>query len=647
MPRLFTIIKQLPLFASLSWWDQRFITEHSKIVEYKKGDIIYKEGDLPDSFYYIISGRAQIFAAEQTLEYVRRGDYFGIISLLTGESHSVSTKVVNDSIILKIEKDDFDAILKRIPNLAIHFSRTLSRRLKRKDLHTKTIFESTIISVYSPKPELGCSWYTINLGLSLKKETQKKVILVDISQTGKVLFNFLDAKDAPLEKIYNHPLGIDIMGFSNLSIDPSAVSNILTLLTNDYHYILVDLPHEVNEVVFKALTQADLVHIIFDPKENTMAGVKNLLSRLEDTHNRVKLCLVSEYMKARSEEIERRLGHDLYATITHDGFIKEGEAYKPSVISQPHTAYSRTIRRIAREIGEVLVGLALSSGAAFGLAHIGVIKVLEEEDIPIDVVVGSSMGGLIGVFWASGKNAKEMEEIAMKYRTRWTLFKLLTLTLPRYGFISGRGVMRFLRTYLGKKTFHDVTLPVKVMSCDIVSRERVVIEHGYLADAVRATISIPGVFKPFIQKDRMLVDGAILSPVPVDVLTEMGIKKIIAVNVIPSPEEVAEARHKLHTLEIHEAQALKKKSPFNWLVYMTRIKFRGLFFPNIIDIIMNSMHAMEYVLAEMSCAQADIVIRPTVPTANWFEFFNPERIIKRGEEEARKAIPHIKAILYE
>lgn len=646
---LSALIQQLPLFTNLGWWDRRLITEHSTIREYKKGEIIYNEGDPPDAFYYIISGRVQIFThdphgKEIILEYIRRGEYFGIISLLTGDPHSVSTKVINDVTILKIDKPDFDVILKRVPSLAMHFSHSLSRRLKRKDLHAKTIFESTIISVYSPKSELGCSWYAINLGLSLKKETGKKVILVDISPTGDVIFKILNIQGKVLsespfmeagikQKIYSLANGIDILGVNNRAIDMSYIPDILSYLTNDYHYIVVDLPHEMDDVIFKALTQADLIHLLFDQTNETLANIKDLTARIEKSikgfHERIKLCLITETAQTNSEKIETFLNYKIYATIINDAFVKKIKG--PAILSEPNITYSRAIRRIAREIGGVLVGLALSSGAAFGLAHIGALKVLEEENIPIDMVVGSSMGALIAIFWASGKNAKEIEEIVMRYNTRWTYFKLFKFTFPRYGFLSGRWVVHFLHSQLGKKTFRDIRLPVKVTACDIINRKRVTIEEGNLAEAVRASISIPGIFKPVAKYGTLLIDGAIFTPVPVDILTGLGIKKIIAVSVIPSPEEIMRDRKK---------RAERKVS-------FIRKKIGQFFFPNIIDVIMNSMHIMQYNLSRINCEQADIVIRPIVPTVSWFEFFNAVALIKKGEEETRKALPEIRALLSE
>ncbi|MBU2258731.1 MAG: cyclic nucleotide-binding domain-containing protein, partial [Candidatus Omnitrophica bacterium] len=179
------ILKEIPLFVGLSTKELILIKESSSLVEYRKGQVIYKEGTNPSAFYCIVFGRVVISALdfqgkETILEYLHRGKYFGIISLLTGEPHSVSAKAINDCLLLVINKEEFDFLLKKISSLAIDLSRTLSRRLKRKDIHAKKIFESTIISVFSSYPRAGKTIYAANLGFGLKKETHKSVVILDI-----------------------------------------------------------------------------------------------------------------------------------------------------------------------------------------------------------------------------------------------------------------------------------------------------------------------------------------------------------------------------------------------------------------------------------------------------------------------------------
>jgi CRP-like cAMP-binding protein len=179
------IIKRTPVFAGLNWFDLQKIARKSTIVEYKKGVLIRKEGDEADYFYCLVSGRVQQYNLHEGnekryIDFIHRGMYFGIISVLTDESHSQNYETLNDSIILQISKEDFRILLKDIPRLGIEFSRSLSKRLRSKHVGKQAEFESQIIAVYSPVTGVGSSTYASHLAVHLQKETNKKVILVNI-----------------------------------------------------------------------------------------------------------------------------------------------------------------------------------------------------------------------------------------------------------------------------------------------------------------------------------------------------------------------------------------------------------------------------------------------------------------------------------
>ena len=197
------ILKQLPLFAGLSEPELGLVAQRSRLMDVGKDEIVYAEGDPPDALYIVVTGRARIFTMaatgrEDTLEYVHRGDYFGVISLLTKQPHSVTVKAVNDSILIKIQQEDFDELITKIPSLALHVSRTLSRRLSQKrQSRAKQVFESTIVSVYSASRETGRTQYAINLATSISRETGKRVILVDMSLSGTEISGLLKASARP------------------------------------------------------------------------------------------------------------------------------------------------------------------------------------------------------------------------------------------------------------------------------------------------------------------------------------------------------------------------------------------------------------------------------------------------------------------
>jgi len=293
---------------------------------------------------------------------------------------------------------------------------------------------------------------------------------------------------------------------------------------------------------------------------------------------------------------------------------------------------------------ENIIGLALGSGAAFGLAHIGVLHVLEKEKIPIGIVSGASIGALIAAMWGIGLASKEIEGISEKLKTKLNIMRLLDFTFPISGILAGKRLRRFLRAILGDKTFEDLKIPVKIIVYDLANRETIIVDKGRLLDAVYKSIAVPGIFQPIMEGGRMLVDGGILDPVPVDVLFKNGAKKVIAVNVLPGPKNICERNMALKELAKEEMNMLRQGSlDEKMCVHLTRF-FRKVFTPNIFDVIMTSMQAMEYSIAEINCCKADVSLHPVLSNAASTDFHLVKQFVKIGEEETLKHIDKIRAL---
>lgn len=181
--------------------------------------------------------------------------------------------------------------------------------------------------------------------------------------------------------------------------------------------------------------------------------------------------------------------------------------------------------------GRPVIGLALSGGFARGMAHIGVLKVLEENRIPIDAISGSSVGSVIGGAYASGTTLMEMEEKASSIRFhdfgRWTV--------SRMGLASNARMEQLLRRCFRKTTFEELGIPLAIVATDITNGEPVVFRSGDLLEPVRASCAYPALFLPVKIGGRMLIDGAFSAPVPVQPLLEMGVTHVIAVNLESHP----------------------------------------------------------------------------------------------------------------
>jgi NTE family protein len=172
-----------------------------------------------------------------------------------------------------------------------------------------------------------------------------------------------------------------------------------------------------------------------------------------------------------------------------------------------------------------VVGLALGSGAAKGYAHIGVMQVLEREKIPIDIITGSSIGSLIGALYASGLDLSTIQHLAMEIKRRhW-----VDLAIPKMGLIAGNKIESILGSLTQNKSFDELRVPLGVMATDMLSKKSVLITDGNVAEAVRASIAIPGIFNPVKKNKRLLVDGGVLERVPGSAARLMGADIVIGV----------------------------------------------------------------------------------------------------------------------
>jgi NTE family protein len=174
------------------------------------------------------------------------------------------------------------------------------------------------------------------------------------------------------------------------------------------------------------------------------------------------------------------------------------------------------------------IGLALGSGSARGWSHIGVIRGLQEANIAIDIVCGSSIGALVGGAYAAGK-LDEAEKLIRELASSDVL-GFIEVPVPRSGLINSEKIADYLRERLGDPNIEDLPIPFAAVATDLTSGQEVWIRQGSLIEAIRASISMPGMFTPCFREGRLLVDGGLINPVPVSLCRSLGANTVIAVN---------------------------------------------------------------------------------------------------------------------
>ena len=270
------------------------------------------------------------------------------------------------------------------------------------------------------------------------------------------------------------------------------------------------------------------------------------------------------------------------------------------------------------EVKRKTIGLALGSGGWRGLAHFGVIKEFEKQGIPIDCIAGSSAGALIGGLYSYFKSTKEIESIIQSFSYR-SLYGILFDPARKLGLINGNKYVEFIEKYVGDVKIEDLKIKFTAVCSDLINGDPVGLTEGRLSSAIRASSSIPMVFKPVTVNGRLLVDGGNTMPVPVKMVKEMNPDIIVAVN--------------LYGRMFPFGRAYLKKQELS-LVSVTRITYQMLIES----------------LASENIKEAHIVINPKIweGETNVFKNFvsNQETTIEDGERAAREVIPAIKKLLY-
>ncbi|MCP4403375.1 MAG: patatin family protein [bacterium] len=343
------------------------------------------------------------------------------------------------------------------------------------------------------------------------------------------------------------------------------------------------------------------------------------------------------------------------------------------------------------------VGLALGSGSARGFSHIGVIRVLEAEGIPIDCIAGTSIGAIVGAVYASGMLPKG-EEFLKDFDWK-DMTALLDPLFPVSGLLGGKRIEKLLRSFLGNRHIEDFPLSFAAVAADVASGEEVVFTHGDAVKAIRASMSMPGIFAPVFLENRFLVDGGLVSPVPVEVARRLGADVVIAVNLAPEmakrsyisldeqlqksssqakergigeavgdvekeksamPDFLKETIEKGRSFVEEQTQVveqwidekvekgkdvLSEKNSFLGEWIMKKENPAGL--PDIFSVLFNSINIMQDHIAKSSLRHypPEILLNPDLAKVRLLDFGEIDQCIHEGERVAREALSAIKETL--
>ena len=641
-------LEEAVLFRSLTSGEIAFLREKVRLRVFKPAALLLECGQDSPGLCVIRSGLVAVIVRddaglERELASLGKGECVGEMALMTGEPCSATVRAVTDTEAWFIERGDFVDLVDRCPGLWCNLSRILSQRLVRTSRQLAARPSTSIVPLIMTCPEEEAAVLAVAITASLAFQTGRRTLLVDArGGTVRPASDFAAGKPAPsLSGVLHDPSLLtehELVPDSTNGLSGARIAalcdedgprlteeEILTALEgfrSIYDYILLLFPRLPAEPWPLLLDRArSIVTVVAEEEVASILPWLDHLSQSSEARGKAEVAImgtgpltssVKQAIEDRVGSRVRRLPED--SSLLQQMLRQEG----PFTEARPGSPLSRAVSRLARHIGEMEVGLALSAGGARGLAHVGVLRVLEENAVPIDYIAGCSIGAVVGGLYAGGMSPAEIERrLPEAYR------KLIRWTVPFTSIWSDAGLRQVLRKAQPTAQFQHLAIPFAAIATDLASGHEVVLQDGLLWPAVQASVSVPGIFPPTVIAGRYLVDGGLVDPVPSHVVRAMGANIVVAVELTNSA-----------------ARAERTASPLRGSAKP------GGRAPNLVEMLWRSNEIMQGEITARSAATADVTIQPRLGRSRWSDFRHRGRsFVAAGEEAAKDALPELRRLL--
>ncbi|MEM1328310.1 MAG: cyclic nucleotide-binding and patatin-like phospholipase domain-containing protein [Bacteroidota bacterium] len=546
---------------------------------------LYQEGEIGDCMHILISGRLKAFREESGqlvgIGEISAGECVGETSLIAEAPRNASIYVIRDSILVKMNKMQFDAICQQHPQLLKQVAKVVIQRFSNPDGAKQKLAAIKNVALFPVDETVDMEAFTTKLIEQLSHQVSTQVF-------DKVRMNERLSTD-----------GLD--DFSEASLSDLHFYNWQEKIEQESDLIIYQAAHDDSFWTQTCIRQADMILLVGDFYEREKSAVEtNLFERTN------KLSYVSRHLVLLHKDANR-----LPENTAHHLDLREVDLHH-------HIRWEKEgdFARLSRFITGKTIGLVLAGGGAKGLAHVGVYQRLKEEGIEIDMLGGTSIGAAIAGAIAMDLSVKELVE---KCRDAFVVEKPLSKrALPLVSFISDTRLNRVMKKHYGNRNIEDQWLNFFCVSSNYSHPATIIHKRGKFWKAIRASLSIPGALPPVVEGNDLLVDGGLMNNFPIDIMTSYNIGKIIGVSLSKEKEYQLNYQQIPHSRKLLQNKFVSKKK---------RIKV-----PSLVSIIFKSTILASYEKSGSTKQLADVLIHPPVARFGLLDFKKFDAIYKIGYE---------------
>ncbi|PKA25444.1 phospholipase [Leptospira levettii] len=500
--RIKELISSVSLFQGVG---TKLISELEQQMEWiflPGGETLMRQGDKADGMYVVVNG-SLVYEVRNDQGLVvstgnfSKGDIIGEMALLTGEPRTATVVATLSCEIVKISTVAFEAVFSKHPPSMLAITKLIADRFTKDRMGKRTVKKTrSIITLFPLQKDLSVRDFAHNLANALKKIG--RTIIVESKDFKKKKGDREHAVSDILESLYHLQ---DTHDFLILCPDFDDKLWTETILHHTNRILLLSDAKKAD------VLSPEEIRFLGDSEE-THGPIRELVLLYSDPNEKPKN--ISNLTKIRKTDVVRHI-----RTYSHHGF-----------------------ESLTRFITGRSIGLALGGGGAKGFAHIGLIKAMQEENIPIDMIGGTSAGALMASIYALGNDAPSLERIAKALMSDKKT--LNDYTIPVVSLIRGKKFNTVIKSFVGETMIEDLWLPYFAVATSLSKAQKVIIDRGPLWKALRASASIPGILPPFFENNELLVDGAMLDNIPGAVMREKGADFVISVALASEGDSAAD-----------------------------------------------------------------------------------------------------------